>query len=95
MANQIKISFKEFRESFQLTQVELAKKLKVSQATITDIESGRIGVSKRVIKKISEVFSLPADWYKQYEQQTAGSNRQNEVVNNKWSYCPHCGKALK
>lgn len=48
--------FVELRKKLSLSQVDLAKQLSVSQGTITDIERGRIGVSKRVVKKLLEVF---------------------------------------
>jgi transcriptional regulator with XRE-family HTH domain len=51
-------NFKDFRKSLNLSQVELAEKLQVSQGTITDIERGRISVSKRMIKKISEKLGI-------------------------------------
>lgn len=50
--------FKTFRQNLKLTQTELAAKLSVSQGTITDIERGRIGVSKKVIAKIKETFNI-------------------------------------
>lgn len=52
------IVFKTFRKSLDLSQTELATKLAVSQGTITDIERGRIGVSKRIVKKIMDIFKL-------------------------------------
>lgn len=50
--------FKELRKRLKLSQVELAKQIDVSQGTVTDIERGRIGVSKRVAKRLQEKFGL-------------------------------------
>lgn len=55
--------FKNFRKSLNLNQTEFAHKLKVSQGTITDIERGRIGVSKRVKNKITEIFSIDSGYF--------------------------------
>src|SRR4051795_9802006 len=50
--------FKELRTRLKLSQVELATQLGVTQGTITDIERGRIGVSKKVAKQLQEKFGL-------------------------------------
>jgi DNA-binding XRE family transcriptional regulator len=51
--------FKELRKKrLNLSQEELAAEINVSQGTITDIERGRIGVSKRVAKRLQEKFGL-------------------------------------
>lgn len=51
-------TFRIFRRGLGLSQTDLASKLSVSQGTITDIERGRIGVSKRIVKKINDVFKV-------------------------------------
>jgi transcriptional regulator with XRE-family HTH domain len=50
--------FRELRKKLKLSQVELARQIDVSQGTITDIERGRIGVSKKVAKRLQEKFGL-------------------------------------
>lgn len=57
---------REAREKVGITQVELSKRLKASQRTITEIETGKREPSLRTIKKIAselgisvqELFSL-------------------------------------
>ena len=50
--------FKNLRKRLGLSQIELASKIGVSQGTITDIERGRIGISKRVAQKLQKEFTL-------------------------------------
>ncbi len=57
------IHFKEYRKGLGLSQVDFAKKLSVSQGTITDIERGRIGVSKNVRKKIQQNFGTESGYF--------------------------------
>jgi ribosome-binding protein aMBF1 (putative translation factor) len=45
-----------------MTQAELAKKLKKSQATVSGSESGTIRISEKYIAKVLKVCGLPADW---------------------------------
>jgi len=57
------IKFKELRKGLNLNQTEFADKINVSQGTITDIERGRIRVSKRVQKKITEIFGIESGYF--------------------------------
>ncbi len=50
------LKFKEYRKSLGLTQIEFADELGVTQGTITDIERGKVNVSKNVKKKIIEKY---------------------------------------
>ncbi len=54
--------FKTIRKENQLSQVELAKRLGVSQSVVSLIESGHSSVSVEVLKKLSHEFDLSADW---------------------------------
>lgn len=58
------VEFKQFRKELNLTQMELAEALGVTQGTITDIERGRIKVSKNVKAKIFEKYSIEAGYFK-------------------------------
>lgn len=46
------------RERAGLTQVELAEKLRMPQANLSQIETGRRSVGKVMAKRLSKVFSL-------------------------------------
>ena len=50
------------RKKRKLTQSELAKKLGVSQATITMIEAGKRGVSDELKVKIANYFNLSIEY---------------------------------
>lgn len=50
------------RKSHGLSQVELAKRLNVSQSVISLIESGQSSVSLEILKKFSREFDLSSDW---------------------------------
>lgn len=70
--------FKAFREGLNLTQTEFAASLGISQATITDIERGRIGISKRVMRKINEKYNIEVGYFntdkiQQIDSRNAGS----------------------
>lgn len=71
------LKFKQLRKALSLSQTELAEKIGVSQGTITDIERGRIGVSKRVIKKIINGFGI-----KEEQLQGINDNSNNELTKN-------------
>ena len=50
------------REAAGLSQVELAKKLKVSQPMVSGAESGRARVSERYVRRVLKACGLPEDW---------------------------------
>ena len=54
--------FKAARKALGLTQVEFAKKLGMTQAGISAIESGRVKTSDRMIQILSNTFSISAEW---------------------------------
>jgi putative transcriptional regulator len=73
---QNKVKFLRRSEEFDLTQAELAKKLKVSRQTIVEIENGRIPSGELMIKMcsffgkdIKEIFFID----------TVASNLQNDI----------------
>ena len=53
---------KAIRKDRQLTQRQFAEILGITQPTLSDIERGRIGVSAKIIKRLSEKFNIPSDW---------------------------------
>jgi DNA-binding XRE family transcriptional regulator len=57
------LKFKELRKGLKLSQIEFAKKTGVSQGTITDIERGRIGVSKSMRRKIKDTFGVESGYF--------------------------------
>ena len=54
--------FKAARKALGFTQVEFAKKLGMTQAGISAIESGRVKTSDRMIQILSNTFSISAEW---------------------------------
>jgi transcriptional regulator with XRE-family HTH domain len=50
------------REAAGLTQVELAKKLKKSQAFVSGAESGSSRVGERYVLAVMAACGLPEDW---------------------------------
>lgn len=50
------------RQSAGLTQAELAKKLRKSQAMVSAAETGRVQVGERFVKAVLRACGLPADW---------------------------------
>jgi transcriptional regulator with XRE-family HTH domain len=60
--NDINGRFKELRKSLGLKQGQLASAIDIKQGTVSDIERGRIGVSQKVIKKLSENLSVSEIW---------------------------------
>lgn len=63
------IKFIELRKSKNLSQVEFAQIIGVSQGTIGDIERGRIGISKNVKSKIIEKFDIEAGYFDSENQE--------------------------
>lgn len=57
------LKLKKLRNSLGLNQTEFAGALGVSQGTITDIERGRIGVSKNVRNKILTNFGVESGYF--------------------------------
>lgn len=50
------------REHADLTQSQLAKKLKKAQTTVSGSEAGKIRVGEAYVAKLLKVCGLPADW---------------------------------
>jgi len=57
------LKFREMRKGLNLSQVDFAAKIGVSQGTITDVERGRIGVSKKLKSKIKEIFGIESGYF--------------------------------
>lgn len=51
-----------YRLAEDLTQEELASRLKVSKQRISDIELNRFSVSLKLCKRIAAALDLPAEW---------------------------------
>jgi ribosome-binding protein aMBF1 (putative translation factor) len=58
----IAASLRKARETARLTQGELAKKLKKSQATVSMAERGAMQVGQRYIRAVLKACGLPKDW---------------------------------
>lgn len=58
----MKDRIRNIRKKNHLSQVELAKKLGVSQSVISLIESGHASVSIEILKRVSEQFDVSCDW---------------------------------
>jgi DNA-binding XRE family transcriptional regulator len=48
-----------YRGKLDMTQIELAAKLGISQNRISDMESGKRPISKDIAKKLGELFDTP------------------------------------
>jgi ribosome-binding protein aMBF1 (putative translation factor) len=55
-------SLRKAREVVGLTQVELARRMKRSQAFVSEAESGSSRVGERYIKAVLKACELPEDW---------------------------------
>ena len=55
-------SLRRARETAGLTQVELARKLRVSQPMVAAAESGKGRVAERYIARVLKACGLPKDW---------------------------------
>jgi len=52
---------KQLREEHGISQVELAKRTKLSRATISKLENNeRVNVNTQTLAKIADVFGVPA-----------------------------------
>jgi DNA-binding XRE family transcriptional regulator len=52
---------KTLREASGLTQTDLGKKIRTTNARVCDYEAGRRQISKAIARKLSAVFLVPAD----------------------------------
>lgn len=57
------IRFKAVRKALKLTQIEMAKQLKSSQGTITDIEKLKVHVSPNFADRFFDVFNVNVNWF--------------------------------
>ena len=53
---------KTIRKKAKLTQSEFAKSIGIKQATLSDIERGKIGLSTALTSKISKLYYVSSDW---------------------------------
>ncbi len=60
--NSIAKDLRAMREAAGLTQVELAKRLKKSQAFVSGAESGASRVGERYVMAVLKACGLPEDW---------------------------------
>ena len=60
--NSIANDLRAMREAAGLTQVELSKRLKKSQAFVSGAESGASRVGERCVLAVLEACGLPEDW---------------------------------
>ena len=50
------------RKNLNLSQKEMAEKLDVRQATISDIERGRTEMSNKIVSSLYRVYNVSLDW---------------------------------
>jgi len=60
----MKTRFKEVRTHFSLSQIQFAQKINRSAGLISNIETGRSGVSDDTIRDIHTVFGVDEEWLK-------------------------------
>ena len=63
-----------------LTQAAFAKKLGVSRAFISVIESGKQGLSRNLLKKMCGVFEVSADWLLAIEDRAEALERHRQRI---------------
>ncbi|MFB9862391.1 helix-turn-helix domain-containing protein [Rufibacter immobilis] len=62
MAGSPQERFKHLREQLGLTQKEFADKLMLNQTYISAIESGKRGISSKLLKKLFVLFDVSSEW---------------------------------
>ena len=62
---------KRARQKKRLSQADLAELLKVSVAHVSDIERGKTSCSLSILKGISEVLNISADWLLMIDSESA------------------------
>lgn len=62
MRNSIAADLKSAREEAGFTQDGLGKRLRVSQARVSQAESGTVGVSLAYVTRVLKACGLPANW---------------------------------
>lgn len=60
--NSIGERFKTIRKSLEMNQIEFAKKIGISQGTLSDIEKSKFKPSIETVISTSEVFGVTTDW---------------------------------
>ncbi|MBN2546534.1 MAG: helix-turn-helix transcriptional regulator [Spirochaetes bacterium] len=71
--------FKDFRQMLGLTQKAFAEKLNIKRDIISSIESGKVGPSREVIKKMIDLFDLNTNWLFTGEGEVFRSNEKAPV----------------
>lgn len=71
---------KEIRKSIDLTQMEFAKKLGVSQNSISQIENGTRNPGGALIKVICQEFGVSEDWLRTGEGEMFSSLRSDADI---------------
>ncbi len=59
--NKLEISLSAARENAELTQEEVAKRLRVTKQTVVNWEKGRQEPTVNKAKKLSELYKIPLD----------------------------------
>ena len=60
--NSIGADLKKARSHAKLTQIQLARKLRKSQALVSGAERGTVSVSERYVAAVLKACKLPANW---------------------------------
>ena len=71
---------KRARQKKQLSQADLAELLKVSVAHVSDIERGKTNCSLSILKGISEVLNVSADWLLMIDSESAHVQASAEIL---------------
>ncbi len=75
----IGLRIKDIRINNNLTQIEMAKSLGISQGMLSDIERGRIEPSRNVLLQIIDKFDIDANWLMTGETREE-SETQTEII---------------
>lgn len=68
------------RTYYRFTQVELAKKLGISNSYLSEIESGSKSPSFELLERYSEVFKIPASTIMLFAEKINGERTQGEQL---------------
>ena len=71
------------KEHLNLTLDEMSKRLNISLSNLGNIETGKIGVTQRVITDICREFSVSTEWLETGEGDVYDSSIKNDKIHNK------------
>ncbi|PZP43829.1 MAG: hypothetical protein DI598_15275 [Pseudopedobacter saltans] len=83
--------FRKVRKEINLTQKEIASIMEVSQGTITDLERGRMKLSKKNAQKLSEKLGINTGWLNTGEGGMFSKNIQGINTGNNTGFADFIG----